>query len=585
MKPAPPPQQPAAGTAARRPQDTFQSSSGAQGGVALPRLWSALLSARLLIALVMLGLHLVMNQSGRPVAPWALGVCAAYVVLTLLARMMAGTGGPEQARDVHWHYAVAVDLVFVMALQWQHATDINYTPLLVLPVLLAAIMGQRLPALGTAALVTLLLIGHATWRAGAAAWTSTAQVAEAGLTGAGLLILAWLGNQLAGRLRREESAARRSRAEAQMQSLVNSLVIEALPEGVLVVDSAQRVRAANPAARAMLAPDPAVLAVPFSLDDEAGWAPLLALSLHSFADAPVRPTQVTLAGEGGAAQRLLVRTQRTSAPDSEGHGASLCVMFLQDLRQIEERVSTEKFAALGRMSTAVAHEIRNPLAAISQANALLAEDLAAPEQQRLTAMVQQNAQRLGRIVDDILNATRAHGLDVAELPQQLPLDHEVAAGCGDWSTQHAAMASRLQLTLRAPGAQIRFEREHLRRVLVNLLDNAARYASPHPGTIQVHTQAPRDAAATLSVWSDGPPLPAPVRQRLFEPFSSSRSRSSGLGLFICRELCERHGASIAYQRVAREQQGRRVEGNDFSIRFADARQATGSTRAEPLAVP
>jgi len=587
MKPAQPSRQPAAwpdAAPAANPAARRRAIRPADhaNGPALPRLWSALLSARVLIALVILGLHLVMDRSGRPVEPWVLGICVAYVALTLLARMMAGSGTQEQSREAHWHYAVAVDVVFVMALHWQQAADIRYTPLLVLPVLLAAIMGSRPLALGTAALVTLLLLGHAAWAAGAAGWAHTAHIAEAGLTGAGLLILAWLGSQLAGRLRREESAARRSRAEAQTQSLVNSLVIEALPEGVLVVDAAQRVRAANPAARALLTAQPASLPAQFGLDADPGWAPLLALARRSFTGVPIEATQIALGGGGDDAHQVLVRAQRTSAPGRDG--ASLCVMFLQDLQQIEERISTEKFAALGRMSTAVAHEIRNPLAAISQANALLEEDLRAPEQQRLAAMVRQNAQRLGRIVDDILNATRAQGLDSAGRPQLLPLDDEVAAHCREWVAQHGSMATRLQLTLQAPGARVRFEREHLRRILINLLDNAARYASPHPGTLQVGTRAPRDGAATLSVWSDGPPLPAAVRQHLFEPFSSSRSRSSGLGLFICRELCERHGAGIAYERVARPLQGRQVDGNDFSIRFAPAGHAASSTPAQQLAV-
>ena len=95
---------------------------------------------------------------------------------------------------------------------------------------------------------------------------------------------------------------------------------------------------------------------------------------------------------------------------------SLCVMFLQDLREMEARVRTEKLAAMGRMSAAVAHEIRNPLAAIAQANALLDEDLTDPAQKRLTLMVRQNAKRLARIVDEILNVARVEHL--ASAPRQ-----------------------------------------------------------------------------------------------------------------------------------------------------------------------
>jgi two-component system sensor histidine kinase PilS (NtrC family) len=104
-------------------------------------------------------------------------------------------------------------------------------------------------------------------------------------------------------------------------------------------------------------------------------------------------------------------------------------------------------------------------------------------------------------------------------------------------------------------------------VLVNLLDNACRYASLKPGGIQVQTLYSHEQRATLQVWSEGPPMDQTVERHLFEPFFSSESRSSGLGLYICRQLCEGHGASIAYQRSTREVEGIAVAGNEFSVSF------------------
>jgi two-component system sensor histidine kinase PilS (NtrC family) len=118
----------------------------------------------------------------------------------------------------------------------------------------------------------------------------------------------------------------------------------------------------------------------------------------------------------------------------------------------------------------------------------------------------------------------------------------------------------------ADKAGVMFEAEHLRRLMVNLLDNALRYASPAGDAIQVATTAPASGQARLSVWSDGQPLEKTVQSHLFEPFFSSESRSSGLGLYICRELCERHGALIGYQRVVHHG----VEGNEFFILFRPA---------------
>jgi two-component system sensor histidine kinase PilS (NtrC family) len=109
-----------------------------------------------------------------------------------------------------------------------------------------------------------------------------------------------------------------------------------------------------------------------------------------------------------------------------------------------------------------------------------------------------------------------------------------------------------------------FTAEHLRRVIVNLLDNAQRYAR-RAFPVLVTTQTGKDNTVRLAVWSDGPPLEPAVQRHLFEPFFSSESRSSGLGLYICRELCERHGALIGYERCIRHHNGQAAEGNEFSI--------------------
>ena len=546
------------------------------------RLWTAFMSARVLVALALLGLHIGLHLLGRPVTVWVLGCCTAFVVVTAAARLALRPRGPGRAFDAQWLPTVGLDLLFFATLQWQGNLGINYTPLLALPVVMAAILGSRALALGTAALTALMLLGYAAWTVSASAWANTADMAQAGLTGAGLLVLALLTNQLASRLVREEAVARRSRIEAQVQSLVNNMVIEALPDGVLVVDSTHLVRAANPAARLMLGSDQEVTPHLFSLHDNPAWLQLMHIAQLTFADTPVDAAEVILHHEDRMPSRLQVRTQRT--PPIGDSGVSLCVMFLQDLREMEARLRTEKLASMGRMSAAVAHEIRNPLAAISQANALLEEDLESPLQRRLTDMVRQNAERLQHIVEDVLNVARVQGPGDALETHALALDEEADTFCGEWAQQHAAGA-RLRVDLNAPEVQVQFARDHLRRILVNLLDNAARYASAHEGAIQVATHAVRHGPVMLMVWSDGAAMEPAVRRHLFEPFFSSESRSSGLGLFICRELCERHGATIAYERTAREQAGRIVEGNEFFVSFRRAHSGHSTFNLEDTALP
>ena len=157
---------------------------------------------------------------------------------------------------------------------------------------------------------------------------------------------------------------------------------------------------------------------------------------------------------------LHVHTRLTplQGPDSP----SFCVMFLEDLREMEARLRTEKLAAMGRMSAAVAHEIRNPLAAIVQANALLDEELADPTQRQLSELVRQNAHRLSRIVEEILDIARVQQQGTVMLAA-LDLDENVAGICADWA-QHARAADRLRLAPGAAGLRVQFEPDHMRRV-------------------------------------------------------------------------------------------------------------------------
>ena len=532
------------------------------------RLWTNFMSARALLALALLlmqGMAAWARRGSPAVSNAVLGLCIAYAAVTVFTRTFGRPYDANGRPDRLWLVALALDLVFFVCMQAQaqtHSTSVNYTPILVLPVLMAALLGSRLIALGAGALAALAVLGLALWTVQHAKSGDTHLLVQAGMTGAALLLLALLANQIALRLAREENVARKSRIEAQVQGMVNDMVVDALPDGVLVVDATGTVRTANPAARAMLSADSEVTAHTFSLDDNSGWTPLANIAQQTFLGGAQDAGEVILHNDGQRSSRLKVRTQRTPAIG----GASLCVMFLQDQREMEARLRTEKLAAMGRMSAAVAHEIRNPLAAIVQANALLAEELQESELGTLTSMVQQNAHRLGRIVDDVLDVARAQGNDAGDAHEAVLLDEHVRTFCNEWAAQHGC-GERLLVQLQAEGAYVQFSPEHLRRVLVNLLDNAARYATRGAAALQVATHATRHAALTLLVWSDGLPLEAGVQRHLFEPFFSSESRSSGLGLFLCRELCERHGATISYERTPRSKPDGSSEGNGFFISF------------------
>jgi two-component system, NtrC family, sensor histidine kinase PilS len=540
------------------------------------RLWRTFMTARITIASVLLVLQASIYALGNVNNGWPIAVCAVYLGATMLVWWLARPKPPGTTFDAQWVLTVGVDVVVFSVLNFLPSSGINYTPLFALPVLLASILGPILLALGTAASVTLLLLADAWWVSLYLPGDSASRFLQSGLSGSGFFAVALLANQLALRLAREEQVAKNSQLVARMQTQVNELVIETLTDGVLVIDANGIVRSANPAARRLLAASDMTRMAPFVLATQAAWQPLVEIMRQTFMHKLPQQADVALNHAGQHARLLHVRTRLAEAQGNAEE--ALCVVFLEDLREMEARVRVEKMAAMGRMSAAVAHEIRNPLAAISQANALLEEDLQNPAHRQLTAMVRQNAQRLAKIVDDVLNISRAQVLSPEQHGMTLVLDEALARISADWM-QQTASSGRTQVMLKASQVSVVFEPEHLRRLMINLLDNALRYASQSSRAIQVATEISDSGQVRLSVWSDGLPLEKTVQTHLFEPFFTSESRSSGLGLYICRELCERYGALIGYQRTS---QGvlKSVEGNEFFVLFKQA--ANTQNKALPL---
>jgi two-component system, NtrC family, sensor histidine kinase PilS len=530
------------------------------------RLWRGFLTGRLMIAAALLALQLLGQWFNQITVPGVLGVCVAYLSAAVLLRILGRHAPPSPGTGPQWLPSIGVDIVVVCALQLLHPGTINFTPLFGLPILMAAVLGTLTLALGTTAAVTLLLLLWAWWSGTQSPSDDSQRYLQSALTGTGYFVVTYLVHQLSARLVGEQEVAERSRMAAQVQTQVSTLVIEHLNDGVLVVDENDTVRMANPAAQVLLG-DSQRMTLPFFLGHSEGWQPLVDLAHQTFDKEQPQTADVALLHPGESPMGLHVRTWLTSTPGApERQTERLCVMFLHDLREMEARLRTEKLAAMGRMSAAVAHEIRNPLAAIVQANALLEEDLQDPGQKRLARMVQQNADRLARIAEEVLDIARVQHQISHAAASTVAVDAGVAQVCSDWSG-HDPVRRRMQMLLNAPLQHVEFDNEHLRRVLVNLLDNALRYMGQEPDSLVVQTRTTGAGQVTLQVWSDGAPMDKTVERHLFEPFFSSESRSSGLGLYICRELCQRHGASISYQRVNRTTARGDVGGNAFTVAF------------------
>jgi two-component system sensor histidine kinase PilS (NtrC family) len=553
---------------------------------AFARVVRGYVAARAAIGLSVVAVQGIGAWSGQRQAEWAVLVALVYatqaITLWLLPRLGAlaePVSGTNQRRR-QWLSTIGVDVTaFSLLHLLEVGVSFNFAALLVLPVLMGGVLTSRVRALGTTAAVTLVLLAAA-WRSGP---DSPTLMLQSGLAGMGLFVIVLLASELAGRLSREELAARGSLELARQQAQLNRLVIEEMVDGVLVVDRALQVRAANPAARALLVDQGLSPPAPFFLDRQAAWAALWQAAQQAVGSGqwPEAGQDVVLAfGQGHTRTlRLRVRFMRARAAEAaRGTDAAqsepAAVLLLEDLRTLQARIRQEKLAAMGRVSAGIAHEIRNPLAAIAQANALMMEDPLPPAQHQLAAIVADNVQRLKRLVDDVMEVAPG------ALPDAQAVDAAaaVAHAATDWARTLAlpmGTASPLRAELHPAPLGVAFDPEHLRRVLVNLLDNALRHASGAPGSVFLRLAPIDDQRVALSVLSDGAPITPEVERLLFEPFFSTRSRGTGLGLYICRELCERYGASIEYRpRPAAERLS-----NEFVVRMR--RTALAGTPAAP----
>jgi len=546
------------------------------------RIYGAFITARaaigvaLIVALALTGAF-GLKPSG-PIVAVSIAYATLAITMWLLPRFRGSAVPQEFARltSPQWLATIGADLALFTTLHVvSPGSSFNYVALLVLPVLMAGVLTPRVLALATAAVATLALLATA-WVGIVNGGDPTLLMTQAGLAGSGFFVITLLAGELAGRLAREELRTRGSLEIARQQAQLNRLVIEEMEDGVIVVDRGAKVRAANPAARRLLAPEGMSRAAPFQLRGVPAWGALVRAVERAFAEATWpeagRDVAIQFAPDSHRTLRVRVRfTRRREPPASE----QFCVLFVEDVRAVQARSRQEKLAAMGRVSAGIAHEIRNPLAAIAQANALLSEDATDPAQRQLMLMVTENVERLKRIVDDVMEVAPGQVQEVGAIDATA----RIATICSEWAQAAGIeIGGNGVLHVELPGEPIGvlFDGEHLRRVLVNLLDNARRHASGKPGAVLVRLEASADVPGRVvfNVLSDGAPIPADVEAYLFEPFFSTRSRGTGLGLYICRELCERYGARIDYRLLPSEESRR----NDF---YVDMRRGVVEAAADP----
>lgn len=507
---------------------------------------------RLTVPSVLVVLHLVASQ------PQTLGAAAPTLYFYTLAAWFA-TGvlciGLLKRRWPTLHAQafihVAFDVVAVTALLvTSGGASSGAGLLLIMPVAGVSLLMPPRIATTIGAIAALCVLGQQimVWFGGV---SDSSDLTQAGLLGGVILIAALAVAPLAGRLRESEALVRQRDLDLANLAELSQYIVERLRESLVVVDEQDRIRLINESARQILGAD----ARSDALLGEVSPRLLYMLTMWR-QSAPVTDT----VGGSLLAVDGLREVRPHFAPLGKGQPPPVLV-FLEDLTALDDRIHQTRLAALGRLSASIAHEIRNPVGAISHAAQLLGEDSGVPEgTRRLSAIINANAERVSTIIGNVQQLARRE----STRPERMPLAEWVADFAREFTSTGGHDPGQLVADMPDPELEVRVDPSHLRQILWNLCENAFRYSVQIPED-KVEVRIGRLAGSNrpfLEVLDRGPGIDAAISDRIFEPFFTSRTSGTGLGLFIARELAQCNRALLVYE-------PRTGGGSVFRIVFAD----------------
>ncbi len=425
--------------------------------------------------------------------------------------------------------------------------------LLVIPVGAMALLAEGRGAFANAAIAALgiLLQQIASVALGTA---PSSDYPLAGMQGAVVFLVALMAWPVSTRLRESEALVRRAVLDLANLAQVSQYIVQHLRESILVVDPDDYIRLINESAAQVLGEADAV---PGALLGEVCPRLLYLLSTWRANDVldPGADAQTLLAADGAR----LIRPHFAPLGDSN---PSPVIVFLEDTGEIAAKVQQTKLAALGRLSASIAHEIRNPVGAMSHAAQLLAESPGlSGEDRRLTQIMQANSSRVSGIIDNVLQLSRRE----APKPQELTLAAWTARFRDEFCATLELPRTQLQIDAASGDVPVRIDGSQLHQIIWNLCQNAVMHALPTAGAAGIQLRYGRLGGVGrpyLQVTDRGPGIATADAERIFEPFFTRAQRGTGLGLFLARELAAANGATLLYE-------AREGGGSVFRVVFAD----------------
>ncbi len=360
-----------------------------------------------------------------------------------------------------------------------------------------------------------------------------------GLLGLVFFATALLAQILGSRAQKSEGLMHEHASEALKTSELNQYIVDRLKVGVVTVDKQGNIYSLNQAARYMLGIPEKREIISERLSTV---SPPLFSQLSNWRPSNEKNNLYEFKSKGNGAQ-IMPTIKRLSNGDK--------LIFLDDLSVLTEHAQQMKLASLGRMAASIAHEVRNPLGAISQATELLAEtgDIKT-ENKNLLQIIDRHCSRVNGVIDAVLQLSQNKILNQESFLLDTWLETFVDEFCQNEGIQRHAIV----LTLSASNVRIRFDPAQLRQILWNLCSNAYAYADKslenNKSQVLVRLRQVQDNIEgekfQVDVLDNGPGVSATILPQLFEPFSTERKGGVGLGLHLAREMAHTNGADLSY---------------------------------------
>jgi len=505
---------------------------------------------RVLVPLVLLGLYSLGGARGFAVYSRQLffGAAVFYFCFGLVSVLFVRQR--LASAQVQTVLQASVDMfVLVLLLHTCGGVASGLGVLFLVPVGALAFLLPPRSALFLAAVAAIAILADTIWQQ-LGGTTDINSYATAGLLGAVLFATAGAASFAAGRMRESEALVRQRDVDLANLAELSQYIVQHLRESLLVVDAADKIRLINESAAEILGDNQAI---PGALVGEVSPRLLYSLSTWRQRDQGDDSPSSFVAADGA---RVI---QPHFAPLGAEPGPTL--IFLEDNSLLAERVQQGKLAALGRLSASIAHEIRNPVGAMSHAGQLLAESpQIGADERRLTDIIQSNAERVSTIINNVLQLSRRE----ATKPTRLLLGDWLEDFLEEFCATMQVRESQIGVHESEDDLEVRIDPSHLHQVVWNLCDNAIKYGEAFDGIsfdIKVGRLNPSNRPY-LEVSNRGPGIEMRSADRIFEPFFTGRKGGTGLGLFIARELCQLNRSILLYE-------GRSGGGSTFRVVFSD----------------